>query len=108
MNWSYPSRFFGRDVRRTDPRETHALVGTYQKLGLLKGDDFLVLAPVRRQTQYSYNRSSFALTPQPLNPAFLAETISYYQTASYLYQKQLYRELSAEEFSRLLAAPAGP
>jgi phosphoglycerol transferase MdoB-like AlkP superfamily enzyme len=108
LNWSYPSRFFGRDIRQTDPRETHALVGTYQKLGLLKGDDFLVLAPVRRQTQYLYNRVSFALTPRPLNAAFLAETVSYYQTASELYQKQRYRELSAEEFSRLLAAPAKP
>jgi phosphoglycerol transferase MdoB-like AlkP superfamily enzyme len=108
LHWSYPSRFFGRDVRQTDPDEAQAFVGTYQKLGLLKGDDFLVLTPVRREAQYRYNRTSYALSPQPLNPALQAEAISYYQTASYLFQRQLYRELSAEEFQRQLAVPARP
>lgn len=108
LNWSYPSRFFGRDIRQTDPKEGHAFVGTYQKLGLLKGDDFLVLTPVRRQTQYRYDRTNFGLAEQPVNPAFQAEAASYYQTASYLYQNQLYRELTTEEFQRQLAAPARP
>jgi phosphoglycerol transferase MdoB-like AlkP superfamily enzyme len=108
LNWSYPSRFFGRDVRQTDPKEGRALVGTYQKLGLLKDDDFAVLTPVRHQAQYLYNRANFGLTPQPLDPAFQAEAVSYYQTASHLFQNQLYRELGAEEFQRLLAAPAKP
>ena len=108
LNWSYPSRFFGRDIRQINPKEAIALVGTYQKLGLLKGDEFLVLKPVRQQTQYRYNRANDALTEEPLDPAFQAEAVSYYQTASYLYLNQLYHELSAEEFSRLLAAPTQP
>jgi phosphoglycerol transferase MdoB-like AlkP superfamily enzyme len=105
LNWSYASRFFGRDVRMTDPQEARVLVGTYQKLGLLKGDDFLVLTPVRRQNQYRYDRTSYALTEQPLNPAFAGEAVSYYQAASYLFQQQLYRELSAEEWARLIGKP---
>jgi phosphoglycerol transferase MdoB-like AlkP superfamily enzyme len=108
LNWSYPSRFFGRDVRATDPKEGRALVGTYQKLGLLKGDDFLVLTPIRQSNQYRYNRANYGLAEQPLNPAFAGEAVSYYQTASYLFQQQLYRELGADEFARLLAAPARP
>lgn len=108
LNWSYPSRFFGRDVRATDPKEARILVGTYQKLGLLKDDDFLVLTPVRRQNQYLYNRTSYALTDEPLDPAFAAEAVSYYQTASYLFQQQLYREFGKDEFARLLAPPAQP
>jgi len=106
LNWSYPSRFFGRDVRTTDPKEARALVGTYQKLGLLKGEDFLVLTPVRRQNQYSYNRTSFALTEQPLKQDFANEAVSYYQTASHLFQQQLYRELSPGDFARYLQTPA--
>ncbi|MDB6113196.1 MAG: hypothetical protein JWQ62_141, partial [Lacunisphaera sp.] len=43
-----------------------------------------------------------------LNPAFQAEAISYYQTASELYQQQRNRQLSAAEFEQLLAAPATP
>ena len=108
LNWSYPSRFFGRDVREIEPAEGRALVGTYQKLGLLKGDNFFVLTPVRQQNQYRYNRSSYTLTDQPVDPAFRGEAISYYQAASYLFQQQLYRELGAEEFARLLAPPAKP
>jgi hypothetical protein len=107
LHWTYPSRFFGRDIRGIDAAEARALVGTYQKLGLLKGDEFLVLKPVRQQAQYRYNRASYALTEEPLNPDFLAEAVSYYQTASHLYQQQLDRELSAEEFARQLAAPPG-
>ncbi|MDI1337104.1 MAG: sulfatase-like hydrolase/transferase [Lacunisphaera sp.] len=106
LNWSYPSRFFGRDVRATDPKEARVLVGTYQKLGLLKDDDFLVLTPVRRQNQYLYDRTSYTLTDEPLDPAFAREAVSYYQAASYLFQQQLYREIKTEEFARLLAPPA--
>ena len=105
LNWSYASRFFGRDVRQIDPKDARALVGTYQKLGLLKGTDFLVLKPVRQQTQYRYNPANYSLTEQPLDPVFKAEGISYYQAASDLFQKQLYREVTAEESQRLLAAP---
>ncbi|MBI2813791.1 MAG: LTA synthase family protein [Opitutae bacterium] len=108
LNWSYPSRFFGRDIRRTEPPEGRALVGTYQKLGLLKGDDFVVLNPVRRQTQYRYNRANFGLAAQPVNPALLDEAISYYQTASYLYENNLYRALSAGESARAMQPPAAP
>ncbi len=108
LNWTYASRFFGRDIRQTDPQEARALVGTYQKLGLLKGEQFLVLKPVRQQAQYAYNRVSFALTEQSLNPAFHAEAISYYQTASELFQNERYREISGEETKRLFAVPAGP
>jgi len=108
LHWTYPSRFFGRDVRQIDPAEGRALVGTYQKLGLLQSDDFFVLTPVRRQAQYRYNRADFSLAPQPMDPAFRAEAISYYQTASQLFQQQRYNELSADEFARLLATPAKP
>ena len=106
LNWSYPSRFFGRDIRHTDPAAGRILVGTYQKLGLLKGDDFLVLNPVRRQTQYRYNRANFGLAEQAVNPALLAEAISYYQTASYLYENNVNRALSAEDFARAMQAAA--
>lgn len=95
LNWNYQSRFFGRDIRQTDPQAARVLVGTYQKLGHLKGDDFMVLSPVRRQTHYRYKGPpSFALSEQPMNEEMLAETISYYQTASYLYEHNLYRALT--------------
>ena len=102
LRWSYPSRFFGRDILRSDPLSARVLVGTYQKLGLLRGNDFVVLSPVRHQAQYLYNRTNHTLTGQALNPAFLAEAVSYYQAASELYQQQRYREISPEESARMM------
>ena len=67
-----------------------------------------MLKPVKQQSQYKYNRSTYALTEQPVDPEFRAEAISYYQTASDLYQKQLYRELTPEEFQRVMATPPKP
>jgi hypothetical protein len=43
-----------------------------------------------------------------VNPEFQAEAISYYQTASDMFQKQLYREVTPEESGRLLATPPKP
>jgi phosphoglycerol transferase MdoB-like AlkP superfamily enzyme len=107
LAWSYPSRFFGRDIRRTDPAQARILLGTYQKLGLLKGSNFLVLSPVRRQAQYRYDPGNFSLTEQSVDRAFLAEAVSYYQAASHLYEHDRYRELSAEESARTMQLPAG-
>ena len=108
LHWNYPSRFFGRDIRQTEPAAARVLVGTYQKLGLLQGEDFVVLSPVRRQSQYRYNgaKANHSLTEQPLNQEMVAETISYYQTASYLYEHNLYRAVTADEATKL--APAAP
>ena len=106
LNWSYPSRFFGHDVRKIAPEAAHALLGNYQKLGLRKGDDFLVLKPVRQTAQFVYSARDFSLTPRPTDEAFRAEAISYYQAASYLYDQKLYRALSADETARLMQTGA--
>jgi len=108
LNWTYASRFFGRDIRQTDPQAARILLGTYQKLGLLRGDDFIVLNPVRRETQYRYNRANFGLAEQPLDHDFLAMAVGYYQAANHLYENNRYRALSAEEYARAMQLPAAP
>ncbi|HVZ66471.1 MAG TPA: LTA synthase family protein [Lacunisphaera sp.] len=108
LHWSYASRFFGRDINRIAPADGNAFVGTYQKLGMLRGDDFAVLSPVRKQAQYRYDRQSYALAPQPLDPAFQAEAISYYEAASRMFEEQRYRELTADEAAKLMTAAAKP
>ena len=108
LNWSYPSRFYGHDVRLVPAETQHALVGNYQKLALLKGERFLLLQPVRKHAQYRYERKSFSLTPTPEEPDLREEAVSYYQTANHLCEEQGYREIGAEESQRLLAAPVKP
>ncbi|MFT3869085.1 MAG: sulfatase-like hydrolase/transferase [Nibricoccus sp.] len=97
LNWSYPSRFFGWDVRRATG-DRRALIGNYQRLGLYEPGMLAVLKPVRGTTQYSYNPNTFTLTPRSDNSCDdIPETIAYYQTASYLYKNRLYRALTPAE-----------
>jgi phosphoglycerol transferase MdoB-like AlkP superfamily enzyme len=99
LQWSYPSRFFGHDVRKIDPENAHALIGNYQKLGHLEKGQFVILRP-RGESTYKYELGSSTMTPEAANATRSLEAISFYQGASYLYENNLYRALSAEEFER--------
>ena len=99
LNWSYPSRFFGHDVRKIDPNEAHALIGNYQKLGHLEKGEFVILRP-RGESTYKYEFGTNTMTPTADSAYSSFEAISYYQGASYLYKNNRYRALSAEEFER--------
>jgi len=100
LNWSYPSRFFGHDVRKVAAEDAHALLGNYQKLGHLERDEFVVLRPQRGSAMYRYQLGSSALTPMADDPHERDEAIGFYQTASYLYEHGLYRALTPDENQR--------
>ena len=90
MNWSYQSKFFGRDVLREGPGR--ALLGNYQKVGLLEGQDFLLLLPRKGAVSYTCDaqgqREAGAMSKQ-----LLQDTVSYYQSAAWLIEhKKLARE----------------
>src|SRR6478736_2897488 len=103
LNWSYPSRFFGHDVRKIEPDDAHALLGNYQKLGHLERDEFVVLRPQRGSAMYRYQLGSCALPPMADDPHERDEAIGFYQTASYLYEHGLYRALTPDEYQRFAA-----
>lgn len=99
LNWSYPSRFFGHDVRKIDPSEAHALMGNYQKLGHLEKGEFVVLRP-RGESTYKYELANSTMTPAEDSDYGSMEAVCFYQGASYLYEHGLYRSLGPEEFER--------
>ncbi len=99
LNWSYPSRFFGHDVRKIAPDDAHALIGNYQKLGHLENGEFVILRP-RGESTYKYELGSSTLTPVADSTVSSMEAISFYQGASYLYEHNLYKALTADEFVR--------
>lgn len=98
LNWTYPSRFYGRDVRSlpegTPPR---ALLGNYQKLGLYRGDMLGLLKPVRQSAVFSYDRQTHALRPLAPQADLIDDAIAYYQTASWLFKNGKQRALSRAE-----------
>ncbi|MFT3783152.1 MAG: sulfatase-like hydrolase/transferase [Nibricoccus sp.] len=98
LNWSYASRFYGWDVRKASG-DRRALVGNYQRLGLYEPGMLTVLKPLHGVNLYAYNSETYALTTVPPNEEDVTETITYYQTASYLYKTGLYRALNAEDLA---------
>jgi phosphoglycerol transferase MdoB-like AlkP superfamily enzyme len=115
LGWSYPSRFFGHDVRRIEPDEAHALVGNYQRLGHLEKGALVVLAPRRQVASYRFDIAAGRVEAAGPDAYAQSETIAYYQAASAMYAEHRYRDLSAAENAastaegeRLLAGrPAG-
>lgn len=88
MNWSYESNFFGKNV--FNPYfEERALVGTYRKLVLMKKEKVMILSDQKKQAFYTWNKTDNSLKPLPMNKSFLNETISWYQTADYLFTNKL-------------------
>lgn len=88
MNWSYDSDFFGKNVLQPD-FEPRALLGTYRKLALLKKDKVVILSDQKKQSHYRYTTANDRLTPLPMDRSLLEETISWYQTADYLFSNKL-------------------
>ncbi len=89
LNWNYESKLYGRDIEKINQSQERALVGNYQKLGLLKQDKVLVLGTVKTAHFYHWEKQKNLLKPINMDADFLKETISYYQTADYLFQNGL-------------------
>lgn len=88
MNWSYDSNFFGKNVFDTN-FEPRALLGTYRKLVLMKNQQVMILSDQKKQAFYDWNKANNSLTSKPIDQNFLEETISWYQTADYLFSNKL-------------------
>lgn len=89
LHWNYESGFFGKDVL-DNSFEQRALLGTYRKLVLLKQDKAMILSDQKKQSFYKWDKKDKGLKPSAMDRVFLDETISWYQTADYLFNsKQL-------------------
>jgi phosphoglycerol transferase MdoB-like AlkP superfamily enzyme len=95
LNWTYKSRFFGRDVLRLDAADGRALPGSYQTLGYLRDGLLVTLKPVRRHSAYHITPRTLEATPCDTPSDRLSEAIAYYQTAGYLLDRHLYGRLDA-------------
>jgi phosphoglycerol transferase MdoB-like AlkP superfamily enzyme len=89
LNWEYENRFYGKNVLKMQANEPRALVGNYQKLGLLKADKIFILGTVKTGHFYQWNKKDNLLELIPTDDTYRKKTISYFQTADYLFQKGL-------------------
>lgn len=90
MNWSYRSRFFGKDILKMKPQDERAFIASYQKLGILDRNHLAVLKPVRVHSIYTYEPANGNLNEIDGEQALMQDGIAYYQAASYLFSHGLY------------------
>ena len=95
LGWSYPSRFYGWDVTGLPPEQGRALIGNYQRLGLLLADHrFAILEPPRRSSTWTHDPVTNNLQPMSqIDQDLVAETVAYYQSASYLFKNHVQQEI---------------
>ena len=86
LNWTYDSNFYGKDVNQFENKDERALIGNYQKLGLLKGNHAMILGTVKTYNFYEWNAATNKMKKIKPDDDFLKETIAYYQSAAYLFQ----------------------
>lgn len=96
LGFTYSSRFFGWDVTRLPPEQGRALIGNYQRLGLLLADRrFAILEPPQRQSTWIHDPATSSLQPMAATDAELvAETVAYYQSASHLFTHHAQKALA--------------
>lgn len=100
LNFSYDSKFFGKNILKMNPEEERALVGTYSTLGFYsKG--VLVSLGVNKSVSYNnYDQVERKVKAEKASPNqdVLEEAIGYYQEASYVWQNGLLKE-ETKDFS---------
>jgi phosphoglycerol transferase MdoB-like AlkP superfamily enzyme len=111
LDFSYRSRFFGRDVFQIAPDQARAFPATYEKLGYLHGDRLSILEPQRKFEQVTPDfETGDAKRVASIDQNDLDDATADYQVASYLFKHSLLaRQASdANAVTPLPAAPAAP
>ena len=90
LGLSYQTRWLGRDLFQTTEKDDRAFISTYQSLGLVKGEDLVVLTPdqaVAANEIMDWKTSEYKKETVPL--ALEKEAVSWYQEASELFKSGL-------------------
>jgi phosphoglycerol transferase MdoB-like AlkP superfamily enzyme len=87
LDFSYRSKFFGRDVFL--PGEGRALMGNYQKVALFEQGKLAILLPKKKSQMYDVDPKQ-RQTECPTDDGLLLDAVSYYQSADYLLSNHLY------------------
>ncbi len=90
LNWNYETLSFGHDLLapNADTLPQRAFISNYQKIGLLQKDSLAILKPKSPTSFYDCDLATGDLTPAKAEDKanLLEEAISYYQSASWLFQ----------------------
>ncbi|WP_426474668.1 LTA synthase family protein [Chryseobacterium balustinum] len=83
LGWNYNTSLYGKDINQTKIGDERAFIGNYRTLGMLKGNIFTQIDDRKRVKQFVVSGADKSLSEvKTKNNEQVAETISYYQTAS--------------------------
>ena len=88
FNWNYKSRFYGKNILDDSFRQ-RALIGNYQRLGLVEDDELIILNADKSVDSFKILEKGLYNTKYEANKIDNEkelDAIMYYQSASYLYE----------------------
>jgi len=89
LDFSYHTKFLGRDVLHSAPDTDRAFIGNFQTLAFMKADRIAVLQP-RHQADVYRLAEGRDYSPLPADAALTREAIAFYQVASHVFRNGLY------------------
>jgi phosphoglycerol transferase MdoB-like AlkP superfamily enzyme len=94
LNFSYDSKFFGKNILEMTEDEERAVLGTYSSLGFYSKGTLVTLGVNKSVGFNSYDKVNrrFDRSKNATDQKILEEAISYYQQASYVWQNGLYHD----------------
>jgi len=109
LDFSYYTKFLGRDVLHSPPGTDRAFVANYQTLGYLRSEDIVLLEPKRKVAVLRRRGDALVPVANP-DPSLIREAIAFYQVASHAYRNGLYldeEQIPPDERANA-QAPRGP
>jgi phosphoglycerol transferase MdoB-like AlkP superfamily enzyme len=92
LNLHYTSKFYGYDILKLSAGKERLFMGTYQNVAYARNNKMVVLSPQQKIEMFAVNFITGEQTKIPLEDSLVNEAIAYYQTASYLFKKGLYKK----------------
>jgi phosphoglycerol transferase MdoB-like AlkP superfamily enzyme len=95
LNFSYDSKFFGKNILEMTEDEERAILGTYSSLGFYSKGTFVTLGLNKSVVYNKYDPKTMTFSKANKGIEDLVvrdQAISYYQNASYLWKNGLYGE----------------
>jgi len=92
LNIAYKSQFFGKDILNMSSDDGRALIGNYQRLGLLKNNILSYLSPQNKVTIIDKTTSNTLNVLKEADKQYiLSNTIAFYQGANYILKHNMNR-----------------
>jgi len=91
LNFSYQSRFIGKDIMKIDVSQQRAFISTYQKLGFIKDDQLVVIGPQKYLQEYTFSRQDGKVHATKPQERYVDDMLAYFQGTNYIYKNRLNR-----------------